>query len=87
MGEASAHPSSDVSAAASSRSEIDLLVNGEPLRVAAPCTLGGLLEYLDLAGQRVAVALNGEVVIRSRYSEIEVAVDDKIEILEAVGGG
>jgi thiamine biosynthesis protein ThiS len=31
--------------------------------------------------------LNREVVIRSRYGDVEVGAGDRIEILEAVGGG
>jgi len=65
----------------------DSNVNGEPLRVTSPCTIASLLETLALGGKRVAVALNGDVVIRSRYGDVEVVAGDRIEILEAVGGG
>ncbi len=73
--------------AISSGSEVELLVNGEPLRVATPCRVDGLLETLALGDKRVAVALNGEVVIRSRYADAELVAGDRVEILEAVGGG
>ncbi len=73
--------------AGSSGTAIDLLVNGEPLHVTSPCTVAGVLESLELGGKRVAVALNREVVIRSRYGDVEVGAGDRIEILEAVGGG
>ena len=66
---------------------IELQINGEPHRVPADCTVAGLLESLDLGGKRVAVALNRDVVIRSRYAEVELGSGDRIEILEAVGGG
>ncbi|HEB89108.1 MAG TPA: sulfur carrier protein ThiS, partial [Deltaproteobacteria bacterium] len=39
------------------------------------------------AGRRVAVAVNRQVVVRSRYDETELSEGDRIEILEAVGGG
>ena len=67
--------------------QLEVQVNGQPLRVAAPCTVAGLLETVELAGKRVAVAVNRDVVIRSRYQETELAAGDHIEILEAVGGG
>lgn len=67
--------------------QLEVQVNGQPLQVAAPCTVAGLLEAVELAGKRVAVAVNRDVVIRSRYAEIELAAGDHIEILEAVGGG
>jgi sulfur carrier protein len=62
-------------------------VNGEPRAVEAPCTLADLLVALELSGKRVAVALNRDVVMRSRYSQTGLTEGDRIEILEAVGGG
>ncbi len=67
--------------------QLEVQVNGQPLRVAAPCTVARLLETVELAGKRVAVAVNRDVVIRSRYADVELATGDHIEILEAVGGG
>ena len=46
-----------------------------------------LLEGLELGGKRVAVAVNRDVVIRSRHGSHRIADGDRIEILEAVGGG
>ena len=62
-------------------------VNGESRDIASRCTVAGLLKELELAGKRVAVAVNRDVVLRSHYPEIELADGDRIEILEAVGGG
>jgi len=55
--------------------------------LAAACTIEELLRGLDLGGKRVAVAVNRDVVIRSRYAGHRLAEGDRIEILEAVGGG
>jgi sulfur carrier protein len=62
-------------------------VNGESRDIDSRCTVAGLLEELDLVGKRVAVAVNRDVVLRSHYPEIELNDGDRIEILEAVGGG
>jgi thiamine biosynthesis protein ThiS len=62
-------------------------VNGERRAVAAPCTIADLIDLLGLGGKRVAVALNRDVIVRSRYDQTPVAEGDRIEILEAVGGG
>jgi sulfur carrier protein len=67
--------------------ELTLFVNGEPQTLTPPCSVADLLEALEMSGRRVAVALNREVVVRSRYKEAELADGDRIEILEAVGGG
>jgi sulfur carrier protein len=64
-----------------------LQVNGEPKRLPAPCTVAGLLETLALGDRRVAVAVNRDVVIRSRHRDVELSDGDHVEVLEAVGGG
>ena len=67
--------------------ELSLFVNGESHRVPAPCTVAGLLRTLTLEARRVAVAVNRDVVPRSLFAGRELASGDRIEILEAVGGG
>ena len=68
-------------------SRLKLFVNGEAQRLAAPHTVANLLEALEMSGRRVAVAVNRSVVVRSRYADAELAEGDRVEILEAVGGG
>jgi thiamine biosynthesis protein ThiS len=70
-----------------SRADLTLFVNGDPQRLESPCNVADLLESLDMSGQRVAVAVNRNVVVRTRYAEVLLAEGDRIEILEAVGGG
>ena len=65
----------------------DITVNGESHALSTALTVGELLERLDLAGRKVAVALNRSVVPRSRYARTALQSGDQIEILEAVGGG
>jgi sulfur carrier protein len=66
---------------------IQLSVNGEPRRVDANASVNQLLESLALAGKRVAVEKNGEIVPRSRYANTVLADGDRLEIVVAVGGG
>ena len=70
-----------------SDAEFELLVNGEPRCVPPDCTVKGLLETLGITGQRIAVAVNRGVVPRSTFETHRLAPGDRIEILEAVGGG
>ena len=67
--------------------DLDLLVNGESRAVPAGCTVAGLVELLGLTGRRVAVAVNRDVVPRSAFGSRQLASGDRVEILEAVGGG
>jgi sulfur carrier protein len=53
----------------------------------AECTVGALLELLELGRRRVAVAVNRDVVPRSAFASRQLAAGDRVEILEAVGGG
>lgn len=64
-----------------------VLVNGDEHRLHDGCSVQALLVELGLAGKRVAVALNREVVPRSSYAEVALCSGDHVEILEAVGGG
>ncbi len=64
-----------------------LSVNGVETVLALPCTIAILLAQLELAGKRVAVSVNRAVVPRSRHAEALVQAGDRVEILEAVGGG
>jgi sulfur carrier protein len=62
-------------------------VNGSPVDVPGDCTVHELLSLLEMGDRRVAVAVNHDVVPRSGYDTTQVARGDRIEILEAVGGG
>jgi sulfur carrier protein len=66
---------------------ITITVNGETQRLDTPITFAALLEKLSLAGKRVALECNGEIVPRGRHGEGRVADGDRIEIVVAVGGG
>ncbi len=77
----------ELRAPATSAEDLEIEVNGEALRVPSGTRLEALLQRLDLAGRRVAVAVNREVVPRSAYGRTSLAAGDRVEILEAVGGG
>ena len=66
---------------------IALTVNGEARRFEQPLNCQQLLEQLQLAGKRVALERNGEIVPRSRHGEQMLADGDRLEIVVAVGGG
>jgi sulfur carrier protein len=66
---------------------MNVIINGEPQQLPAPQTVAALLEARGLAGKRVAVERNGEIVARSLHAETLLAAGDRIEIVIAVGGG
>jgi sulfur carrier protein len=69
------------------RQALEIQVNGEPRLVPGPSTLAALLSELGVAERRLAVAVNREVVPRSRFASLALADGDRVEILQAVGGG
>ncbi|MGZ5072252.1 MAG: sulfur carrier protein ThiS [Usitatibacter sp.] len=66
---------------------IRITLNGAPRELAAPITFMQLLDELALAGRRLAVERNGEIVPRSRYADARLADGDRVEVVIAVGGG
>ena len=62
-------------------------MNGAPHPLPEACDVRQLLALLGMEGRRVAVAVNRNVVPRSAYPSHRLAAGDRVEILEAVGGG
>ena len=66
---------------------IQVTVNGKAHRFERPVEVAALLSTLDLAGKKVAVERNGEIVPRSAHASTLLADGDQLEIVVAVGGG
>ncbi len=62
-------------------------INGQERELPGDTTLAGLLASLDLPGRRVAVERNGKIVTRADYEATVLAEDDRLEIVQFVGGG
>ncbi len=60
-------------------------LNGEPRELPPSMTVAELLAQLGV--EHVAVAVNMEVVPRSLRAERRLAPGDRVEIIQAVGGG
>jgi sulfur carrier protein len=50
-------------------------------------TAAQLVENLGLAGKRLAMEINQEIVPRSTFEECVINPDDHVEIVHAIGGG
>jgi sulfur carrier protein len=66
---------------------IRIVLNGASRELPAPLTFEQLLDELALAGRKLAVERNGEIVPRSRFAEARLADGDRVEVVMAVGGG
>jgi sulfur carrier protein len=66
---------------------MQILVNGNHTELEADAPVSALIEGLGLAGQRIAVEVNAELVPRSRFEVHALREGDRVEIIHAVGGG
>lgn len=66
---------------------MNIIVNGEPRAVAPGLTAAQLVELLELGGRRLAMEINREILPRSRYAEHALRDGDRVEIVQAIGGG
>ncbi len=66
---------------------MDIQLNGQPHSLPTPCTLATLLMHEGLAGRRVAVEVNGEIVPRGQHPTHALRDGDRVEIVHALGGG
>jgi sulfur carrier protein len=64
-----------------------LQLNGQTRDFDGPLTVAALLERIGLAERRVAVELNQAIVPRGRHAVQVLADGDRIEIIQAIGGG
>jgi sulfur carrier protein len=66
---------------------IALTINGERRSFEASLTVAQLIEQLQLAGKRIALERNGEIVPRGDFAGQRLVDGDRLEIVVAVGGG
>nr|MBS0020950.1 sulfur carrier protein ThiS [Gammaproteobacteria bacterium] len=66
---------------------LQIFINGEQQEVSAGTTLARLIEGRRLSGKRLAVEVNEEIVPRSYLNEYQLQQGDRIEIVQAIGGG
>ena len=66
---------------------MNITVNGTPTRVDDAAPMSALVQQLGLAGRRIAVEVNEELIPRSRFDEHRLNEGDRVEIIHAVGGG
>jgi sulfur carrier protein len=63
-----------------------VIVNGEPREISA-ASIDALLRELDYEGTHFAIAVNFDVVPRSRWAETALSSGDEIEIITPRQGG
>jgi sulfur carrier protein len=64
-----------------------VVLNGEQRELQAGTTLADLLQSLELGQRRCAVEVNEELVPRSEHQDRVLQAGDRVEIVQAIGGG
>jgi sulfur carrier protein len=66
---------------------MQVTINGAVADIADAETVAALVAARDAGHDRVAVALNGDVVPRSSWATTQLAAGDRLEILAPTAGG
>ena len=66
---------------------MQVTVNGSPTDLAEDSTVAALVAERSGGHDRVAVALNGDVVPRSSWASTRLAAGDALEVLAPTAGG
>lgn len=66
---------------------MDILLNGTRRPLAEGCSVAQLLAEAGLGERRVAVEVNGAIVPRSAHASHVLREGDRVEIVQALGGG
>ncbi|MBN8473901.1 sulfur carrier protein ThiS [Sulfuritalea sp.] len=66
---------------------LEITINGKAVWFVGPQTVSDLISAQGLAGKRIAVERNGEIVPKSQHASTAIVAGDNLEIVVAVGGG
>jgi thiamine biosynthesis protein ThiS len=62
-------------------------INGERREIPDGLSVSAMLDHLGMAGDRVALERNLDILPRARWQETQVQSNDSFEIVHFVGGG
>ena len=64
-----------------------ILVNGEKISLPEYSSIKGLIVHLGYQNQRIAIEVNELIIPKSKHSSFLLKDLDKVEVINAVGGG
>ena len=62
-------------------------LNGDPYEINNGTSLNELINKLKLQKNKVAIEVNGTIVEKNKYTNLILNKDDKVEIVQFIGGG
>ena len=66
---------------------IQVRLNGKDREIDSGVSVQELVESLDLNPKLIVVELNGEILSRDSFGEVQVSEGDQVELVHFVGGG
>ncbi len=66
---------------------IEIFINGSKRRVPESTTVEELIESIGLPKKGIALAINNEVIPKSRWNERSLSPQDRVELLTIAQGG
>ena len=67
--------------------KIKIQLNGKKYQIKMGCDLKELLRILKKNNNKVAIELNGIIADKKKYNKIYLKKNDKVEIVQFIGGG
>ncbi len=66
---------------------MQIIVNGEQFDFSNPLNIEELIDYLGFQNQRIALEVNEIIIPKSNHVSYILSNNDKVEVINAVGGG
>jgi len=66
---------------------MNIIINGENRDLDQNTSLKQLVTLLGMENKRLAIEVNESIVPRSEYADYQLSENDKVEIVQAIGGG
>jgi len=66
---------------------MNIIVNGERFDFPNPLNVEELIDYLGFQNQRIALEVNETIIPKSNHRTYILSNNDKVEVINAVGGG
>ena len=67
--------------------QVRIQVNGTDRSLEKGTTVSALIRMLELTECKIAIEINREIVPQSRHEQTQLCDGDRVEIIEAIGGG
>jgi sulfur carrier protein len=66
---------------------VEILVNSKKISLPEDSNIEELIVHLGFQNQRIAIEINESIIPKSKYSSFLLKDLDKVEVINAVGGG